>query len=114
MAAAGQRMVVSRIDARQNHLLISANSLVVEEVCDPVGGVYDGAELMVIPAVRVVVGHDDRSRVPKLRLLDEVDRVDQELLLVQWIGFSGVASPAAFSIFVSSYTSFKWRHFAKN
>lgn len=43
MAAAGQRMVVSRIDARQNHLLISANSLVVEEVCDPVGGVYDGA-----------------------------------------------------------------------
>ena len=77
-------------------MLISANSLVVEEVCDPVGGVYDGAELMVIPAVRVVVGHDDRSRVPKLRLLDEVDRVDQELLLVQWIGFSGVASPAAF------------------
>lgn len=73
-----------------------------------------GPELMVIPAVRVVVGHDDRSRVPKLRLLDEVDRVDQELLLVQWIGFSGVASPAAFSIFVSSYASFKWRHFAKN
>jgi hypothetical protein len=43
MAAAGQRMVVTRIDARQNHFLISANSLVVEEICDPVGGVYDGA-----------------------------------------------------------------------
>jgi hypothetical protein len=45
---------------------------------------------MVIPAVGVAVGDDDRRRIPKLRLFDEVDRVDQELLLVQRIGFSGV------------------------
>src|SRR6201996_2163283 len=56
-----------------------------------VGPVDDRRHGAVVPAVRVVVGDDDRGRRPVLGLLDRVDRVDQEVLLVGRVGVAGVA-----------------------
>ena len=55
-----------------------------------VGLIRDGAHMVVIPAVGVVVQDHDRGVVPIRRLLQEVDHVDDERLLVEWIGVSGV------------------------
>ena len=46
---------------------------------------------MVVPAVRVVVGDDDRGALPLLGLLQRVDLLDQEVLLVDRVGVAGVA-----------------------
>src|SRR6185312_1394844 len=56
-----------------------------------VRAVDDGRGNVVVPAVRVVVGDDDRGRVPVLGVLDRVDLVDDERLLVEWVGVAGVA-----------------------
>ena len=55
-----------------------------------VRAVDDRRHLVVIPAVGVVVGDDDRRGLPVLRLLDLVDRVDDEVLLVERVGVAGV------------------------
>ena len=46
---------------------------------------------MVVPAVRVVVGDDDRRARPGRRLLDRVDLVDEARLLVDRVRVAGVA-----------------------
>ena len=45
---------------------------------------------MVVPAVGVVVGDDDRGVLPIGQLLQGVDRLDEELLLVERVGVAGV------------------------
>ena len=55
------------------------------------GLVHDRTHLVVIPAVRVVVGDDHGGVGPVLLLLQEVDNVDDERLLVERIGVAGVA-----------------------
>src|SRR6266568_2922666 len=56
-----------------------------------VRAVHDHRGLVVVPAVGVVVGDHDRGGPPELGLLDLVDRVHQEVLLVQRVGVAGVA-----------------------
>src|SRR4029077_19589236 len=53
-------------------------------------GVDDGRHDVVVPAVRVVVGDHDRGVVPELGPLDRVDRVHQEVLLVDRVGVARV------------------------
>ena len=55
------------------------------------GLVHDRTHLVVVPAVRVVVGDDHSGIRPVLLLLQEIDNVDDERLLVQRIGVAGVA-----------------------
>src|SRR5262249_25149188 len=54
------------------------------------GGGGDRAPLVVVPAVAVVAGDDDRGVLPERRLLQRVDLGDQELLLVDRVGVTGV------------------------
>ncbi len=54
-------------------------------------GVHDLAKLMIVPAVGIVVGDDDRGAGPVGALLQEVDGVDDERLLVERIGVAGVS-----------------------
>src|SRR5271170_7857547 len=53
--------------------------------------VDDRPDLMVIPAVGVVVCNDNRRAFPVGLLLEEVDDVDDEVLLVDRIGVAGMA-----------------------
>jgi hypothetical protein len=46
---------------------------------------------VVVPAVGVVIGDDDRRARPVRGLLQRVDLVDDELLLVDRVGVGGVA-----------------------
>src|ERR1700733_5101515 len=55
------------------------------------GLVHDRTHLVVVPAVRVVVGDDHSGVCPVLLLLQEINNTDDERLLVQWIGVAGVA-----------------------
>ncbi len=55
------------------------------------GLVHDRTHLVVIPAVRVVVGDDHSGTRPVLLLLQKIDNIDDERLLVQRIGVAGVA-----------------------
>ena len=55
------------------------------------GLVDDRTHLVVVPAVRVVVGDDHSGIRPVLLLLQEIDNVDDERLLVERIGVAGVA-----------------------
>src|SRR5215470_8328966 len=54
------------------------------------GGVDDRRHDVVVPAVRVVVGDHDRGAAPELGPLDRVDRVHQEVLLVDRVGVARV------------------------
>src|SRR5215831_10078586 len=54
------------------------------------GGVDDRRHDVVVPAVRVVVGDHDRGAVPEPGPLDRVDRVHQEVLLVDRVGVARV------------------------
>jgi hypothetical protein len=62
-----------------------------EGVHGPGGLVDDRTHLVVVPAVRVVVGDDHSSTRPVLLLLQKVDNVDHERPLVERIGVTGVA-----------------------
>src|SRR5271170_4345721 len=53
--------------------------------------VDDGAHLVVVPAVGVVIGNNDGGALPFRRLLQEVDHVDDKGLFVRGIGVAGVA-----------------------
>src|SRR5436853_216911 len=53
--------------------------------------VEDGAHLVGVPTVGVVVGKGDRGGFPVSARLDAVDRVDQEVLFVERVGAGGVA-----------------------
>src|ERR1700722_2907722 len=55
------------------------------------GLIYDGSHLMVIPAIRIVVGQDHRCIVPVRLLLKEIDNLHNKCLLVQWVGVAGVS-----------------------
>jgi len=59
-----------------------------------VGGIRladDGRHHVVVPAVRVIVGDDHRGLAPFRPRLQAVDRADDEALLGQRIGISGLA-----------------------
>ena len=70
---------------------VAAGAGAVDDVGVGRGLVHDLADLVIVPAVRVVVGNDDGGRFPIALLLQEVDDVDDERLLVERIGVAGVA-----------------------
>src|SRR5579863_6036592 len=52
---------------------------------------HDWAHLMIVPSVGVVVRDEYRGALPLWTLHDEVDRIDEELLLIERIGVLSVA-----------------------
>jgi hypothetical protein len=53
--------------------------------------IHDWTEDVVVPAVGVVVGDDNRRILPVLAVSDGVDHTDVEDLLVNGIGVAGMA-----------------------
>src|SRR6266487_3876500 len=54
-------------------------------ICCIVGLIHNGAEHVIVPAVRVVIGDNYGGILPVWRLLQCIERIDQEVLLVQGI-----------------------------
>src|ERR1700691_5175684 len=52
--------------------------------------IHDLAELMIVPAVGVVIVDEDSRRTPLPLLLKEVDDLHDEFLLVEGVGIAGV------------------------
>ena len=99
------RLGPRRDDEQRQARAVAAAALLVDEVGRPVPHVLGAGQdvgrglrrvghpavHVVVPAVRVVVGDDDRGARPGRQLLERVDLVDDEVLLVDRVGVGRVA-----------------------
>src|SRR5579862_1021356 len=79
-----------RIEARQRRLTRTARTGAGKKISRTGRLVHDRSHLVVVPSVGVIVQDHDRRALPGRQPLQQVNRLNQEGLLVQWIGVAGV------------------------
>src|SRR5580698_794581 len=90
VAATAQRVRIAGVDAGQRGQGGAASVRPCQRVRRTSGLVYDRADLVVIPAVRVIVKNDDCSAAPGRLFLQEVDQLYNRELFIQGIGVASV------------------------
>src|SRR5580658_5846409 len=88
ISAAPLRVRSGWIDARQRVEPVTAGSRAGKGIGSGPGPVYDLAELMIVPAIGIVIEHNQRRIWPLRLALEEVSDLNHELLLIQRIGIA--------------------------
>ncbi len=80
----------ARIASRQRGAAVAAGSSAGQSISRASRLIHNRAHLMVVPAVRVVIGDHYRGVVPIRRLLQSINDVYDKRLLIERIGISRV------------------------